>query len=297
MATYTEMVDKVVDWTNRNSEVIEPAQAKDFINYAVDDAYRTLRIAPLEQIYTYPAQTGITQSTPKNELGVPSDLIEPIQLRTLYNRFNTTTGQWEVNPGRTDYAEVYYGKNDVRSFYDPYIPQYETHNYTRQRNNFIVHPNFNNGDIFQLFYYRRLPEFDARYAVTTANNTAGLLLFGTDQAALEAAVLADDNSTKTITNDPNLQSTFVGPTAAVALGLPTGYYVGKLSPNWLRDQNEKAVLYGALREAAIYLSEDQAAVKFNELFQQEIAELNAEDNRRMLRGGSAQVRFDGQGLI
>ena len=46
-------------------------------------------------------------------------------------------------------------------------------------------------------------------------------------------------------------------------------------PNWLREENERVVLFGALQEAFTYLQEEDQAAKYLQLFFQEIEELNA----------------------
>ena len=68
-------------------------------------------------------------------------------------------------------------------------------------------------------------------------------------------------------------------------------------PNWLRDENERILLMGALAEVFFYLQEDDQAQKYSALFQQEIQELNNEDVMRNASGGNVQVNFNGRGLI
>ena len=68
-------------------------------------------------------------------------------------------------------------------------------------------------------------------------------------------------------------------------------------PNWLREENERVVLFGALQEAFTYLQEEDQAAKYLQLFFQEIEELNAEDKMRNASGGNVQVNFNGRGLI
>ena len=68
-------------------------------------------------------------------------------------------------------------------------------------------------------------------------------------------------------------------------------------PNWLREENERVVLFGALQEAFTYLQEEDQAAKYLQLFFQEIDELNTEDKMRNASGGNVQVNFNGRGLI
>ena len=67
--------------------------------------------------------------------------------------------------------------------------------------------------------------------------------------------------------------------------------------NWLRDDNEKILLYGALAEVFSYTQEDDQFNKYIQLFGKEIAELNDEDGKRNASGGNIQVNYSGRGLI
>ena len=58
-------------------------------------------------------------------------------------------------------------------------------------------------------------------------------------------------------------------TTTWAEGGSTMYY-GNLVPNWLRDENERVVLMGALAEAFFYLQENEESQKYAALFQAEI---------------------------
>ena len=74
-------------------------------------------------------------------------------------------------------------------------------------------------------------------------------------------------------------------------------YNGNEVAHWLRDENEKVLLFGALSEAFAYLQDDEQSKKYNELFYREIGALNDEDNKRGASGGNVQVNFNGRGLI
>ena len=54
---------------------------------------------------------------------------------------------------------------------------------------------------------------------------------------------------------------------------------------------------GALAEVFFYLQENEESLKYAQLFQQEIDELNKEDQMRHASGGNVQVNFNGRGLI
>ena len=74
-------------------------------------------------------------------------------------------------------------------------------------------------------------------------------------------------------------------------------YIGIDSPHWLRDENERALLYGALVEVFAYLQDDEQAAKYKLMFDGEIAALNDEDAKRNSSGGNIQINFNGRGLI
>ena len=56
MATYIEMVDMVREWSNRDEEVISKVQIGKFLDFAADNIYRDLRIAPLEYVSSWNIQ-------------------------------------------------------------------------------------------------------------------------------------------------------------------------------------------------------------------------------------------------
>jgi len=74
-------------------------------------------------------------------------------------------------------------------------------------------------------------------------------------------------------------------------------YVGNEVAHWLRDENEKVLLYGSLAEVFYYLQDEDQAKKYKQLFTEEIALLNNEDNKRGASGGNVQVNYNGRGLI
>tara|TARA_E500000318_G_scaffold111575_1_gene130648 strand:- start:2732 stop:3844 length:1113 start_codon:yes stop_codon:yes gene_type:complete len=74
-------------------------------------------------------------------------------------------------------------------------------------------------------------------------------------------------------------------------------YIGTEVAHWLRDENEKLLLYGSLAECFYYLQDEDQAKKYNQLFIQELAQLNDEDNKRGASGGNVQINFNGRGMI
>ena len=272
--SYAELIGLVRNWSNRDAEVLTDAIISDCIRYAADKAYRSLRIAPLEHTIIYDEGLADATSSATNrfasvtELAVPSDLIEFIQIRGI-----------DAN-GRT--TRMFNEKADVRTFNDYYAERYsDLAIWTRQGNCILLAPgigqagtNFGstgvrNEEAIELYYYRRLPNLDARYDVNLDNYRLGLL-----EDAMGNPLMVPEDPTEV-------------PMDAV----------GQHVPNWLRDENERIVLMGALAEVFFYLQEDEQAQKYGALFIQEIDELNREDQMRNASGGNVQVNFNGRGLI
>ncbi len=324
--TYDQLVAKVREWSNRDSAALPNSVIMDGLQWAADKAYRTLRVPPLENVITYyngnriitytvgDDDTQLTLAVPDDaegdvtdaaieallpegfvivsrvgdldrstenssnrfssltSLAVPGDLIEFIQLR-------------EVDSNRRS-TRVFNEKADVRTFRDLYAEKYNDFAYwTREAGNILLAPGFGNvgtnygstgvgiSSSIELYYYRRLPALNATYDITLANYRLGLLATATGQpipGRLDFTQQEFDN--------------LVGLT-------------GQLVTNWLREENERIVLFGALAECFAYLQEDDQSQKYAALWAQEIAELNDEDVRRNASGGNIQMNYNGRGLI
>ena len=70
-----------------------------------------------------------------------------------------------------------------------------------------------------------------------------------------------------------------------------------LVPNWLRDENDKVLLFGGLMHVFEYLDEQAQQQKYAELFARSIEELNKEEKVRKASGGNVQINYDGNGLL
>ena len=75
------------------------------------------------------------------------------------------------------------------------------------------------------------------------------------------------------------------------------YFTGNEIQHWLRDENERIVLFGALAEAFAYLQEEDMHQKYKQMFTEQIALINGEEKMRVARGGNLSVSFNGNGLI
>jgi hypothetical protein len=292
--TYNELVSLVRNWSNRDEEVVSDAIIKDCLKYAADKAYRTLRVPPLENVVAYEKTLLEAATTSSNglvpsrtELQLPSDLIEFIQIKELDSAGLTT--------------RVFNEKVDIRTFNDPSAEKYSNSNYfARQRNILFLTPGFginslgNSANSIELYYYKRLPALNAKYLVSVLNYNIGFLTTTGAGAGVAGSALLYFNSNTGTT----AYSTSALATAASAGGTVTStYYIGIEVPNWLRDENEKILLTGALAEIFAYAQEDDQANKYSVMFAKEIAALNDEDKKRNASGGNLQINFNGRGLI
>jgi hypothetical protein len=288
--TYTQLTTLVRNWCNRDEEVVSDAIIQDCLKYAADKAYRTLRVPPLENVAVYESSLLTTATTTGQsgltitELQLPFDLIEFIQIKELDSE------------GKA--LRVFNEKLDIRTFNDVNAEKYSNMNYwSRQRNVLLLTPGFNStgqANSIEMLYYRRLPALDALYAVTVLNYNAGFLTTTGAGSGVEGSALLYFNSatgTTAYATQSDAQAADVGGTVTSA------YYIGTLVPNWLRDQNERVLLMGALAEVFSFTQEDDQAQKYGTMFFNEIKELNDEDGKRNASGGNLQVNFNGRGLI
>jgi len=287
--TYTELVALVRDWSNKDTAVLSDARIQDCLRYAADKSYRKLRVSALENTITYnstsleaatTAGNNLVQS--KTEITLPPDLIQFIEIREI-----------DVNEQTT---RVFNEKTDLRTFNDWTANKYNYNAYwARQGNIVILSPGFNDAatgspDKVEIHYYRRLPALDAKYNVTPNNFTAGLL-DTSSQGVTGAVQLHFSSNTGTTAYATQAEATAQGGS------ITNAYYIGKLVYNWLRDDNERVLLMGALAEAFAYLQDDDQAQKYMAMFISEIDELNAEDNKRNASGGNVQVSYSAGGLL
>ena len=295
--TYTQLIDLVRRWSNRDMDVLPDNIVADCLRYAADKAYRTLRIPPLEHTVRYSAEELRMHTMSTNnrqasvtEVCIPDDLIEFMYIRGVDAEGRTT--------------RMFNEKADIRTFYDIYAEKYTDFAFwSRHGNNILLSPGFGNTgtnfgstgvgneECVELHYYRRLLALHARFDATIANARLGLLTttvpvpIGNEQDLMTQGSIRLSGTGAV--GDPFVE--------AVA---PDGMlYYGDYVPNWLRDENERVVLMGALAEVFFYLQEDDEAQKYAALFLQEIQELNDEDRMRHTSGGNVQVNFNGRGLI
>ena len=291
MPTYANFTALVRDWSNKDSSVLSDTRIQDCLRYAADKCYRNLRVAALENTITYNSTalaaattTGTNYLPSQTDLTLPSDLIEFIQIREI-----------DAN-GRT--CRVFNEKTDLRTFNDwsalktSYIGYF-----SRQGNTLLLAPGFgqanslSTADKIELHYYRRLPALNALYDVTPSNYAAGFLTQD-NAAAISLFFVNGDTNTAYAT-----QSEATAAAGGNQGNTNNAKYKGNEAANWLRDENERVLLMGALSEVFYYLQDDDQGIKYKKLFDQEIFELNDEDTKRNAAGGNVQVNFSGRGLI
>jgi|TARA_Y100000401_G_scaffold80380_1_gene65805 hypothetical protein len=291
MPTYANFTALVRDWSNKDSSVLSDTRIQDCLRYAADKCYRNLRVAALENTITYNSTALEAATTAANtflpsqtDLTLPTDLIEFIQIREI------------DSAGRT--CRVFNEKTDLRTFNDwsalktSYIGYF-----SRQGNTLLLAPGFgqanslSTADKIELHYYRRLPALNALYDVTPANYAAGFL---TQDNAAAVSLFFVNGDTNTAYATQAEATTAAGGNQG---NTNNAKYKGNEAANWLRDENERVLLMGALAEVFYYLQDDDQGVKYKKLFDQEIFELNDEDSKRNAAGGNVQVNFSGRGLI
>ena len=336
MATYSELVTMVRDWANRDSSVLPDSVLQSALRYAADEAYRSLEIPPLEftKNFVVRKDTSITYCVKTSEgvyteavsnnikdavlddndvnpnannasFNVPHDTITFIYLRTsgVINRpeiGSTVSGTAVTEDNQNNYAIVnsndtpslashsqfqdttFNEKMDVRTFYDFNDSEPYSNYFTRKGSKILASGHIKEGDVFELFYYRRLPALDARPSLPSS------LTLSEAQADIDTYEVISESAY-------NALSTLEKRTYEEL----EGSYVRNKNEvtNWLKDQNERVVLFGALHRIFDYLQEDQQSEKYKARFMESIQELNAEEKKRKMSAGHAYVRYNANGLI
>ena len=336
MATYTELVSMVRDWANRDVSVLPDSVLQSALRYAADEAYRSLEIPPLEFTKNFVARKdtpltycvklseGVYSEAISNNIkdaiiddndvnpnatnasfNVPHDTVSFIYLRTsgVINRpeiGSTVSGTEVTADNQTNYAIIASGdvpslsshtqfqdttfneKMDIRSFYDFNDSEPYSNYFTRRGSKLLAAGHIKEGDVFELFYYRRLPALDARPALPV-----GLTL---------AQAQADPSNYEVIDLSTYNSISYLEQRTYEEI---EGSYVRNVNEvsNWLKDQNERVILFGALHRIFDYLQEDQQSEKYKARFVESIQELNAEEKKRKMSAGHAYVRYNANGLI
>lgn len=141
-------------------------------------------------------------------------------------------------------------------------------------------------------------------AAITNDTRSGSVTVGMELSGVGVTLNASTGRAPLVTNISNQNSIVVDTAQTLSDNVDITFsntnsdkYVGNMVYNWLRDDNERVLLMGALAEAFYYLQDDDQGQKYTGLFNQEILELNDEDNKRNSSGGNVQVTFNGRGMI
>lgn len=293
--TYAELRAKVLDWSNRDMDIFgstadaQNARLADFLRYAADKCYRHLRVPSLEFSRTFTLEQSDIVTNPANIgfdtflMPVPIDLIDVIHIRNVTQGF------------------VVDEKLDMRTFFQRDSNRTSSCYWTRQGNTFHIYGNTQIGDEYELHYYRRLPALDATYTVVAATYNIMPSLFtlpvlATDQTTAEQDGVIWFPTGTTITDDALVFTDSTADNTAVdsrtddkSVGVT---FTGAEVEHWLRDENERILLFGALAELFAYVAEDDMLQKYAGMFAQEIEELNNEESKRMAFGGNIKINYN-----
>jgi len=294
MATYSEMITRVRNYLDRDSTIITDVQIVNFLNYAGDRAYRNLRVPAHEIQLDFTVSSGDIISDASSSHGteikvpVPNDLIELIYIQ------------------KKGTGIVWNQKVDGRTFHDRFADKKDSNYYTRVGSNFLLHGNIGIDDVLEFSYYRRESAVDAKYAITTGNylvqaikgittmtaiasasSTSGILYFAISNTSGNRDIVNGISGTR----PTDISSTSTGSTTN-AFHMEPSYQA-----NWLRDENERIILYGALAESFLYLNEFETSQAYELKYNQEIEALNSEEKKRVSTGGNTSISFSGRGLI
>jgi len=337
MATYTELVKMVRDWANREQAVLSDSIIQSSLRYAADEAYRHLEIPPLEfsKYYVIRKDTPITYCTKTSEgvyavavsnnikdaqfntndtnpdvanatFAVPHDTVSFIVLRSMGTTKRpeigaTVNGVEVTDVNQKNYAiilasdtpsvnthsayqdTVYNETVDTKTFYDYNDSTHNSGYFTRKGGNILIAGQLvAEGDVVELFYYRRLAALDARKTIP-ATVTLAEAQADSDTYEVKTAVEYEALTVLEKRTYQEIEGEYVR-------------YVAEIG-NWLKDQNERVLLFGALHRCFDYLQEDQQSEKYKARFAEAVQELNNEEKKRKLSAGQAHVSFDARGLI
>lgn len=303
MATprYDALVAKVRDWSNKpEANTIPDSVIGNCLGYAADEAYRLLRIPPLEETVTYTVTSadnagensmGLPYGNAYTSFYIPEDLTQFIFVRTLAQANLGTS--YSTFPSNV--SKVFNEVTDKRTFFDLYGEKYSVYNWMWMDNRIFIHPQLAVGAQLEIHYYKRLPALNALYNVAPINYLIGL----SDANQPYLTLVASGGTNLYFSTSGSVQACFSTYAEAEAYATPvtTKMYVGNEVSNWLRDQNERLLLWGALYNLGAYLFDNTMEKRYQEKFNENIYSLNREEKIRRATGGNVQINFNTNGLI
>jgi len=278
---FDALVAKTRDWSARaEAATISTSIISDCLKYSADEAYRVLRIPALEATVTYT----VVQADNEHDGGdaytsfaAPSDLTQFIYVRTV----STTSSHSDV------FNEVV----DSRTFFDTHSEKHSPYHWMWKEEALFIRPQLDVGDTIEIGYYHRLPDLNAQYSVIPINYTVEL----TDGEQPYLTL------TDVITDTPlyfALGVPYATNAEALANGVvTTKYYIGKEVSNWLRDQNERLLIWGALKHLGAYLFDEKMELRYEKKVMEDLTSMNKEEKWRRASGGNIRVNANGFGLI
>jgi len=303
MATplYDAIVAKTRDWSNKpETNTIPDSVIEDCLRYSADESYRLLRIPPLETTVRYIVTAD--DNSGENSLGlpygnaytsfyIPEDLTQFIYIRTIaQDNLGTSYSAFPSNV-----SKVFNEVTDSRTFFDLYSEKYSVYNWMWQDDKIFIHPQLAVGAIVEIHYYKRLPALNALYNVAPINYV--ISLSDANQPYLELVVSGGTNLYFSTASSVTKCFATYAEAQAYNATVTTKMYIGKEVPNWLRDQNERMLIWGALYNLGAYLFDDKMEQRYQGKFMDNIASVNKEEKFRRASGGNVQVNFNTNGLI
>jgi hypothetical protein len=143
---------------------------------------------------------------------------------------------------------IYDNRADYRSFVNEAGNQYNRQLWTRRADKIIVHPEFAKDDSFEIYYYSDGSNLGVEYAVTSANFQAGLLensdsegiQYTSSSTGVTALYFLSSASNPPVA-DEDVPSENSGGSYTNAY-----YFKGKEQPHYLRDNQERLLIYTPL---------------------------------------------------
>jgi len=179
---------------------------------------------------------------------------------------------------------VYENRADYRTFVSDCSNKYSLYLWTRQGDKIVVNPEFKKGDAFEIYYFSNGTDLGTEYAVTSANFQNGLL--EKTDSTNDTPLYFETSSTPVVGEDvpSNNQGGFYQ--------YPC-YFKGKEQPHFLRDNQERLLIYGALAFINDYLGETNESTKYETKAAQQIQRLLNEEVFKESSGGNVRINFEG----
>jgi len=313
-AKFNGLVKKVRGWANKpDTNALPDAVIEDCLTYAADECYRVLRIPPLEKSTVYTV-TDVDNKNDSTELGgvsfpsiqaytsflIPEDLTQFNMLRALPNPNLGTP--YSMYPGTS--TIVFNEVTDKRTFFDMRGEKYSLYNWMWMNNRIYIHPQLEAGAQVDINYYCRLCALNAMYEVNPLNYVIGVADANQPYLEINLVDIDYENVTPLWFSGTGVDELcFATEAEAVNYAVTAGgvpylkEFTGREVPNWLRDENERLLLWGSLANIAGYLFDDKMEQRYSMRFNDTLNSLNKEEKWRRASGGNVQMNFNGGSLI